>query len=456
MNKLSKLCLPGILSTCLAASSVYAGISAEDAARLGGAEFTPVGAERAGNADGSIPEWTGGIKELPAGYKEGEKLADPFPDEKPLLVITAQNYQEHADLLAPGLIATLKRYPETFSVPIYPTHRTALYPDHVYETAKKQAPEVELADGGNGVINLGTSTIPFPFPTDAIQVYWNHATRYRQHGNLIRTYTQTPVQANGNFEPVVFKETASWAPKLVGNDNPNLLFTFMQVIESPSRLKGDILLIHEFIDQVKQPRSAWVYNPGQRRVRRAPEVAYDAPTSGSDNLRTADDLDMMNGAPNRYDWKLVGKKEMYIPYNAYKLRNGDLKYTDIMLPGHLNSEHLRYEKHRVWVLEATLKKGARHIYGRRTLYVDEDTWQIAMVDVYDGRGELWRFHEGHAMVHYQELVPWLALESQYDLLAGRYITIGLDNEIKGYQYDFHIKGISATNYTPAALRRAGR
>jgi hypothetical protein len=456
MKRMTKLYLPCILTGCLATSSSFAVISADQAARLGGPELTPVGAERAGNADGSIPEWTGGITELPAGYKPGDRLVDPFADEKPLLVITAQNYQQHADFLAPGMIATLKRYPDTFRVPVYPTHRTAIYPDSVYAEAKKKATDAKLADGGNGVIDLGSSTIPFPIPQSAIEIYWNHAVRYRQHGNLVRTYTQTPVQANGNFEPVVFKETASWGPKLSGNDDPNLLFTFMQIITAPARMNGDILLIHEYIDQVKQPRNAWAYNPGQRRVRRAPEVAYDAPSAGSDRLRTADDLDMMNGAPDRYDWKLVGKKEMYIPYNAYKLRNGKLKYKDIMHKGHMNPEHLRYEKHRVWVLEATLKKGVRHIYARRTLYVDEDTWQIAMVDVYDGRGELWRFHEGHAMVHYQERVPWLAAECQYDLLNGRYITIGLDNELKGYQYDFHPKGVSMTDYTPAALRRSGR
>jgi hypothetical protein len=280
-------------------------------------------------------------------------------------------------------------------------------------------------------------------------------TRYRCDCALDRDYTQTPVQTNGDFVPVWFSEKLSFASALADNKNPNLLFTFMQTIKAPARLEGDILLVHEYIDQKKEPRNAWVYNPGQRRVRRAPEVAYDGPSTGADNLRTADDLDMMNGSPDRYDWKLVGKKEMFIPYNAYKLKNGNLKYTDIMWAGHMNPEHLRYEKHRVWVVEATLKKGARHIYARRTLYVDEDTWQIAMVDVYDGRGELWRFHEGHAIVHYTQQVPWLAAEAQYDLISGRYLTIGLDNEMQGQQYKWGQK-MSMGDFTPSALRRAGR
>ena len=140
---------------------------------------------------------------------------------------------------------------------------------------------------------------------------------------FVRTYTQTPVQTSGAFVPVVFEENMSFFSAMADNDNPNALFAFMQKITAPARLEGDVLLVHEYIDQKKQPRNAWVYNPGQRRVRRAPEVAFDGPGTGSDNLRTADDLDMMNGSPERYDWKLVGKKEMYIPYNAYKLHNND-------------------------------------------------------------------------------------------------------------------------------------
>ncbi len=438
------------------AASVQAGVTAEQVNSLGGSELTPVGAEKAANADGSIPEWTGGISQLPSGYKPGGRLADPFAGEKPLFTITSKNYMEHAEFLSTGQQAMFKRYPNSFEMPVYPSHRTAIYPDEVYQSVKENATRTGLVEGGNGVTNLGNATVPFPFPQQGVEVYWNHVLRYRGHGSYRTNSVQVPLQENGDFVPVWFETLVTWARDMPDNDNPNMLFAFMQKIKAPARLQGDVLLVHEFVDQVKEPRNAWIYNPGQRRVRRAPEVAYDGPGTASDNLRTADDLDMMNGAPDRYDWKLVGKKEMYIPYNAYKLHDGNLKYKDILHKGHMNPEHLRYEKHRVWVLEATLKKGVRHIYARRTLYVDEDTWQIAMVDVYDGRGELWRFHEGHAMVHYQERVPWLAAECQYDLLNGRYITIGLDNELKGYQYDFHPKGVSMTDYTPAALRRSGR
>jgi hypothetical protein len=413
-----------------------------------------MGAERAANADGSIPEWTGGLKELPANYKPGGRLVDPYPDDKVLYSITAANYEQYKDKLSPGQIALLKRYPDTFSMPVYPTRRSARLPDAQYELIKQGATTAETAAGGNGLKNF-VANVPFPIPANGNEVIWNHVVRYRTELGMSRKYTQIPVQTNGNFAPVLFQDNTIFANRVPDNPYPNRLFVFLQRILAPARLEGDVLLVHENLDQVKEPRSAWVYNAGQRRVRRAPNVAYDGPGTAADGLRTADDLDMYNGAPDRYDWELVGKQELYIPYNSYQLRRGDLSYKDIVQPGHMNPEYLRYELHRVWVVESKLKPGARHIYARRTFYLDEDTWQMAIIDHYDGRGELWRVKEGHEMSHYQVAIPWLAVEALHDLVSARYLLIGLDNEEKGYQYDFDYKG-TFEDFTPSALRRAGR
>ncbi len=436
------------------AGFTQAAISPEEAARLGGEELTPVGAERAGNADGSIPPWTGGVKELPAGYKPGDRLVDPFPEDEPLYTITAENHTEYLDFLSPGQVALLKRYPDTFSMPVYPTRRSALLPDVEYERIKAGATKTDTVSGGNGLVNFDAN-VPFPIPANGLEVIWNHVVRYRTKLAFQRRYTQIPVQSNGNFAPVLFEEEAIFANRVEDNPYENRLFVFLQRILAPARLEGDVLLVHENIDQIKEPRSAWLYNAGQRRVRRAPNIAYDGPGTASDGLRTADDLDMFNGAPDRYNWELVGKKEMIIPYNSYKLWDGDLKYKDIIKPGHMDPELLRYEKHRVWVVESRLKDDARHIYARRTFYVDEDTWQIAVIDHYDGRGELWKVKEGHPIVHYQVQIPWLAAESLHDLVSGRYVVIGLDNEERGYTYDFDFE-TSFEDFTPQALRRAGR
>ncbi len=448
----SRLCF--FAAVILASASSQAKISQAEADRLGGPELTPVGAERAANADGSIPAWDGGLRQLPAGYTPGDRLVDPFVNDKPLFTITADNVAEHADKLSPGQVAMFKRYPDSYRMRVFPSRRSARLPDTEYELIKESATSTELAEGGNGLLNFRFS-VPFPIPSSGVEVIWNHITRYRNEAGLKRRYTQIPVQANGSFSPVLFEDESIPASRLPGNEYPNRLFVFLQRVLAPARLEGDVLLVHENIDQVKEPRKAWVYNAGQRRVRLAPNIAYDGPGTASDGLRTADDLDMFNGSPDRYDWTLVGKKELYIPYNAYDLRRGDLSYADIVKPGHMNPDYLRYELHRVWVVDSTLKEGARHIYARRTFYVDEDSWQISVIDHYDGRGELWKVKEGHNMMHYQVAVPWLAAESLHDLISGRYVVIGLDNEEEGYQYDFDYKG-SFGDFTPSALRRAGR
>ena len=311
-------------SLAVLSNVALAKVSAEQAAELGGERLTPVGAERAGNADGTIPAWTGGLTEFPAGYTQGERLIDPYAADEVLFTIDASNVDQYADKLSPGQIAMFKRYPETFKMPVYPTRRGARLPESEYKLIKDGATVTEMVEGGNGLVNF-SANVPFPIPQSGLEVIWNHITRYRTPLGMKRRYTQIPVQANGRFAPVLFEEMSMFANRVPDNPYPNRLFVFLQRILAPARLEGDVLLVHENIDQVAEPRAAWLYNAGQRRVRRAPSVAYDGPGTASDGLRTADDLDMFNGAPDRYDWELVGKKEMYIPYNSYGLRGGDLK-----------------------------------------------------------------------------------------------------------------------------------
>ncbi|MBV4524223.1 DUF1329 domain-containing protein [Pseudomonas sp. SWRI74] len=442
----------GVLGLSLLASSVMAAVPAAEADKLG-KSLTPMGAEMAGNADGSIPAW----KPLPknAGTVDSKGfLSDPYPGEKPLFTITAQNVDQYKEKLAPGQYAMFKRYPETFKMPVYPSHRGATVPDDVFAAIKKNATNTKLVSGGNGLENFETA-VPFPIPKSGVEVIWNHITRYRG-GSVTRLVTQATPQPNGSFSLVYFQDQFVFRDKMKDYDpaNPgNILFYFKQKVTAPARLAGGVLLVHETLDQVKEPRSAWVYNAGQRRVRRAPQVSYDGPGTAADGLRTSDNLDMFNGAPDRYDWKLEGKKEMYIGSDAYKLDDPKLKYADIIKAGHINQDLTRYELRRVWHVVATLKEGQRHIYAKRDFYIDEDTWQAAVIDHYDGRGQLWRVAEAHAENYYDKQVPWYALEALYDLQSGRYLALGMKNEEKS-AYDF---GFTATtsDFTPAALRQDG-
>ncbi len=437
---------------CALAWPAAAEISADDIARLG-RDLTPLGGERAGNAEGTIPEWTGGITKPPAGYQIGEHHPDPYAADQPLFVISAANLDRYRDKLSIGHQRMLETYPK-FRLPVYPTRRSASVPQRIYDATRRIAATARLVDDGNGV-GGAVIGIPFPIPKNGLEVIWNHLLRYR--GETVScTLGQAAVTRGGAYTMVKYAVDIKLRyslPDMTEERLGNTMILFKQKVAAPARLAGDLLLVHETMNQAREPRHAWTYNPGQRRVRRAPNIAYDNPGTTSDGLRTADQFDMFNGAVDRYEWQLVGKREMIVPYNAYKLHSDQLSFTDILTPQHVNPAHLRYELHRVWVLEATLKEGARHIYKRRTLYVDEDSWQVLLADLYDNRDQLWRMSEGHVINYYEKPLTWPTLEVHADLQARRYLALGLDNEFPICTFDLEY---TSRDFTPASLRRAGR
>jgi len=434
------------------ASASLAAVSADEAARLG-KTLTPIGAERTGNAAGTIPAWDGGVTKPVAGYKEGGHYPDPFAGDKPLFTIDASTMEKYKANLSPGQMALLKTYP-TWKMNVYATRRSASFPGGHYKETAANATKVKLVESGNGF--TGTKGgIPFPIPKSGLEVIWNHLARYRGDTYGLN-WSQASVQRDGSYTLVRFEYEYDFVygnlSKPENTRADNKLFNFLQTVTAPARLAGQILLVHEYADQVKQPRSAWTYNPGQRRVRLAPNVAYDNPGTAADGLRTNDDFLMFNGATDRYEWKLVGKREMYIPYNSHKLVGNSVKYSDVLKPGHVNPDHARYELHRVWVVEATLKEGTSHVYKRRTFYVDEDSWMVAVQDKYDARNELWRVAEQHNINFHNVPMTYPALEVHHDLQSGRYIAMGLRNEEhKVYE---SIKRSDA-EFSPSGLRGAG-
>jgi len=446
--------LAGVVVVLFAAATVLeAKVSPEEAAALQG-ELTPVGAIRAGNADGTIPAWTGGITELPEGWTRGGAYQNPYPDDQVLFTITAANVQQYADRLTEGQKALFERYPDTWKMKVYPTRRSAAWPQRIYDAIARNAVTAELAPGGNGVLNASEG-IPFPIPQQGVETIWNHLLRFRGE-SIHRVYAQIPVTATGSYTPVIVEEKILLPYARAGatiESIRNISVYFLQSIKSPPRLAGELLLVHDTVDQVKEPRSAWTYNPGQRRVRRAPNVAYDNPGTGSDGLRTSDQLDMYNGAPDRYDWTLVGRKELFVPYNSYPIGAPELKHADIIRPGHLNPELPRYELHRVWVTEARVKEGTRHVYARRTFYFDEDSWSILESNQYDSRDRIWRVSMSHAICFYDRPFTGPLAEAHYDLQNGRFLVVGLTNETRSWDFNLQLK---AEDFTPAALRREGR
>jgi uncharacterized protein DUF1329 len=431
----------------------YAESNPEDIAKLGN-ELTPLGGIKAGNAEGTIPEWNGGITEPPAGYTKGKHYVDPFSDDAVQFTISNNNMFDYVDKLSEGHKALLKTYPETYKLNIYKTRRTASAPQQIYDATKRIASTAKLTADGNGVTGA-IGGIPFPLPENGLEVIWNHLLRWR--GNYIeRHIAQVAPTRSGDYTLVKLIEKISVLYHQEGMTEEkmnNIIFSFKQEVVGPARLAGTIFLGHETMNQNKEKRKTWIYNPGQRRVRRAPNVEFDNPGTASDGMRTNDQLDMYNGSPERYNWKLIGKKEIYVPYNNYKISNSDLKYKDIITPLHINQDYPRYELHRVWVVDATLKDNARHIFKRRTFYIDEDSWQVLIVDQYDNRDQLWRVSEGMSMNYYDVPVLWTTLEVHTDLQAGRYLVFGLDNESEPYDFDTVIPD---SEFSPSALRREGK
>jgi uncharacterized protein DUF1329 len=427
-------------------------LSASDLAKLG-TTLTPMGAEKAGNAAGTIPAWDGGLTKVAPGYTPGGYYPDPFASDKPLFTVDQSNVDKYKDNLTPGQVAMIKKYAD-YKMVVYPTRRSASFPACHYAETKDCAAKAKLAAGGNGVVNC-SGGIPFPIPKDGNEAIWNHELRY-SGDTFAQNWAQAAVTRTGDYAVVKFEYEYDFSygncSKPAAQREPNKKLNYLQSVTAPARLAGQILLVHETVNQANEPRSAWTYNPGQRRVRLAPNVAYDNPGTAADGLRTNDDFGMYNGATDRYEWKLVGKKEIYVPYNSYKLSDPKLKYADVLKPGHLNQDLSRYELHRVWVVDSTLKQGTSHIYARRTFYIDEDSWAVLLIDKYDGRGDLWRMAELHNENWYNVPMFFGTLEVHHDLQSGRYIAMGLRNEEKViYQPIKRTPG----DYTPANLRGTG-
>jgi len=435
-----------LLALAFAGSAAFAAMTAEEAARLG-KDLTPMGAERAANKDGSIPAWTGGLTKPPADFDPSKGYVDPFASDKPLFTITAANMAQYKDLLSVGQMELLKRYP-SYKMIVYPTQRSAAFPQFIYDYAKTEGMNAALTGGGTGVANMSKSTVPFPIPKTGVEVVWNHMMRYRG-GSFIRYSAEFPVQTNGSFTPLTRSEFQLQSVML-DKPEPNRMLYGVFMVTGPSSQAGELDLLHAPQDQTKEGNLIWVYNAGQRRVLRAPDLCCDTPGQGSDGLRTTDDYDGFFAPTDRWDFKLVGKKEMLISYNNYKLNSKSLKYTDMVRPTNLNQDLPRYEKHRVWVVEATLKPGMRHAYGRRTFYFDEDSWHLAHADQYDGRGELWRVHEEHLMQFYDAPVLFNTGDVVYDLQARRYVVVGVTNQEKPMK--FNVKQ-DLSFFTTGNLRR---
>ena len=443
-----------IILTMSISQLALAEITAEEAARLlPDGDLTPFGGEKAGNADGTIPAWTGGYTTAPdASYVSGSPRPDPFANEKPLFSITSANLSEHKDKLDEAQQELFAKFPD-YRIDVYPTHRTASAPqwyyDKIYKTA--QTAKAITVDGENHLEAAGGG-IPFPIPKTGDELLWDHAMRWRGESAIYR-FNAYIVDTNGTATIATGATNESNFPNnfknnTVENYNGEYWDVFQTVLEPPHR-SGELLMVR---DHVENGRRAWQYLVGQRRVRRAPNIAYDTPNFVNSGVDFLDQPFVWWGPWDHYDWKIVGKKEMYIPYNnnRFHLHSDD----EVIGKNFMNPDHLRWELHRVYEVEGNLREGIRDVRSKRKLYFDEDTKIAVIGNTWDPQGKLWHTTVGIPWIVSE--LPCLCMEMFYthDLLRGTYTTTLINNS-KDMQYKVHEEPYPDTFFTSDTLVRKG-
>lgn len=437
------------------AGAAFAKATPAEIARLG-KDLTCAGADKAGNSDG-VAEFTGKWLGAPTGFSSAEPLKSPYANEKPLYVVTSKNMAQYAKFLSTGLQTMLKNYPD-YALPVYPSHRDFRYPDWVCERTLENAKSAELVDEGRGIVGVRGALGYFPFPKTGLELAANMTYAFRPSeaafydvaviypGNRIAWGRQNYRIFNQNADPDLKPITT------VGTVYANANVTTML----PLRDAGTNFVTADSFNTKTMPRVTFGYDPGTRRVRQYPAFGFDSPDPATSGFRTIDEDRLFNGSPERYDWKIIGKQSMIIPYNAYGLDSTTIKYPDLIMPHHINPEHTRYEMHRVWVLEATLKPGFRHKYAKRMIYIDEDTWQPVLADEYDTRGQLWRVNQANLKYLYGTQGYQTRLTIYNDILRDAYVLDRMTNEAQQQPKYGKASGLDASMFTPDYSRRMGR
>lgn len=436
-----------------------AAMAAEPAAAQLGTTLTPAGAEMAGNKDGRIPAWKNEAQAT-EGWAWGKLRKDfwKHKDDKVQYTITAANAAQHAAQLTPGQLALLKQNPG-FQMDVYPTRRSCGVPDFIADNTRRNVGAAKLGDDGWSLKAAVVPGYPFPIPASGVQAMLNMKMRYHgvgvdyQNGNTFvspRRGSEDWIQAG--FEQTYFYP---WGKKGAGTlaEAGNVEYYTYFSYRSPVALAGQALAANIYLDSPNT--ETFYYFPGQRRVRRLPAYAYDAPQIGFENQYLLDETIMFTGTLDRFDWKLAGKKEILVPYNVFGAYDFKAPIKDVVQRNALASSHRRYELHRVWVVEATVKQGARHVSPKRTYYLDEDSWNAVLAEDYDVQGALWKVREGYLVPVYETGTCDVLAFSQYNLPEGRYIfdfnTVGAGTDVR-WLTDTRGERMKASFFTSENLR----
>ena len=445
-----------LAALAMVAAAAPAQAQSGDASQLGHA-LTYAGAQAAGNSDGSIPAYEGVVPPA-GGWNFGQFRGDfwKYKGERPQFTITAANAQKYASRLSPGQLAMFTARPG-YQMDVYPSHRDCGAPAFVQSNTLANVGKAKVGEDGWSLQTAALPSVPFPLPKSGIEAMENFQTRYQglaANWELSRTYIAPPPGGSGS---IMLEYTQlfyyPWAkqgvqqPGQVGNLQNGTFYSY----DLPNALAGQALVQRYYFDKAAE---SYYYFTGQRRVRRLPTYAYDAPIIGTENMYPNDAIQIFYGSPDRFDWKLLGKKELYVPYNDFQ---------DFRLPFSLigntypDPKLRRYELHRVWVLEGDVKAGVRHNTPRKVMYLDEDSWNAVAYDDYDTDNHLWHYREAFTWPDYEASTCTTAgMFASYDLLNGRYfadqILLGTGKDVKLEISPSEDRRLNDDFYSPENLR----
>lgn len=440
-----------VAGLAMACAQACLAVTAEEAAALKGNALTPYGAERAGNKEGTIPAWDG--KPVKVSIEASGRRSDPFSADKPRLTINAANAAQYSAQLSEGTKALLAKHPG-FELRVYPTRRSAVFPQGIYDHVFSNATRAKLANDGL-TIEGAFGGIPFPIPRGGHEAVWNHILSYRGQST--------------SFVADKYVMTAAGDQVLTSRQRTGLIYPYYDLAGDPGQFSGEwararlditeppanagqALMTIDYVDNYTKPKDGWQYLPGQRRVRKSPSIAYDTPDGSAAGLANFDDVNLFIGAQDRYQMKLLGKREMFVPANSNGLFLKPVK--DVIGKGTLNPEAVRWELHRVWVVEATLRDGKRNTAAKRQLFLDEDTWQAVLSDTWDAQGKLWKTGQAFTMLAGDQPLSTTLSYTLFDLLSGAWVYAAAVNETGGVTYrNFDNKQMG--NFAPGALASGG-
>ncbi|MDX9698237.1 MAG: DUF1329 domain-containing protein [Rhodocyclaceae bacterium] len=436
MCKFPYLLLAAAIST--GSGVATAAVTPEEANALGSA-LTMFGAVKSANVDGSIPEYQGGLSGVTvASAKTGRvELKSPFDGEQPLLRIDASNMAEHKGKLSEGIQRLLQTRPGYY-LNVYPSRRTASYTDEVLKQTVQNAGVCKTLDNGDAIDQACRGGMPFPIPKTGKEVMWNKLTAWQgvatqaDNWSLLMTPNGTLVETSLSLSyrdfPYYNKSTTL----------PHVYARLRGDVEGPARQAGSATLYWDYLNATAEgnSRSAWSYNPGQRRVRAAPNASYDTPQTSAGGMILSDEVYLFSGKMDRWDMKLVGKQEMYIPYNAFKIAGHQCdRKTAFQDKSYFNPECERWELHRVWVVDATLKDGQRHVHSKRRYYLDEDAYISGIYEAWDQGGSLERLGISHSFPIPERQVSIQSITAFYDFnKAGYFVSQFPDSKESQYLY----------------------